>query len=145
MFVTAFIGVLDLETGRMSYCNAGHNNPLIIGKEVCMLDCDANLPLGVMDGVTFEKQEMVVEPQTTIFLYTDGLNEAEDIRHDQFEIERVMDLATSLVKEGQDQPTTIIQKMTEAVHVFVGEAEQSDDLTMLAIKYLKESGDRNQE
>ena len=145
MFVTAFIGVLDLETGLMRYCNAGHNNPLIIGKEVCMLDCDANLPLGVMDGVTFEKQEMVVEPQTTIFLYTDGLNEAEDIRHDQFEIERVMDLATSLVKEGQDQPTTIIQKMTEAVHVFVGEAEQSDDLTMLAIKYLKESGVRRQE
>ena len=103
-----------------------------------MLSCNPNLPLGVMDGVTFDKQEMIVEPQTTIFLYTDGLNEAENIRHDQFEIERVMDLATSLVKEGLDQPTTIIQKMTEAVHVFVGEAEQSDDLTMLAIRYLKE-------
>ena len=81
---------------------------------------------------------MVIEPQTTVFLYTDGLNEAENIRHDQFDIERVMDLAASLVKEGQNQPTTMIQKMTEAVHVFVGEAEQSDDLTMLAIKYLKE-------
>ncbi|MBQ6202014.1 MAG: SpoIIE family protein phosphatase [Prevotella sp.] len=137
MFVTAFIGVLDLATGHMSFCNAGHNNPLIIGREVSMLDCNPNLPLGVMDGVTFEKQEMVVEPQTTIFLYTDGLNEAENIRHDQFDIERVIDLATSLVKEGQNQPTTMIQKMTEAVHVFVGDAEQSDDLTMLAIKYIK--------
>jgi sigma-B regulation protein RsbU (phosphoserine phosphatase) len=137
MFVTAFIGVLDLETGLLSYCNAGHNNPLIIGKEVSMLSCDPNLPLGVMDGVTFEKQEMVIEPQTTVFLYTDGLNEAENIQHDQFDIQRVIDLATSMVKEGQDQPTTIIQKMTEAVHAFVGEAEQSDDLTMLAIKYIK--------
>ena len=145
MFVTAFIGVLDLATGHMSFCNAGHNNPLIIGREVSMLDCNPNLPLGVMDGVTFEKQEMVIEPQTTVFLYTDGLNEAENIRHDQFDIERVMDLATSLVKEGQNQLTTMIQKMTEAVHVFVGEAEQSDDLTMLAIKYLKESGDKSQE
>ena len=143
MFVTAFIGVLDLETGHMSYCNAGHNNPLIIGQEVNMLDCNPNLPLGVIDGVTFEKQEMVIEPQTTVFLYTDGLNEAENIRHDQFDIERVIDLATSMVKEGQDQPTTLIQKMTEAVHVFVGEAEQSDDLTMLAIKYLKETGVRS--
>ena len=145
MFVTAFIGVLDLKTGHLSYCNAGHNNPLIIGQEVSMLECNPNLPLGVMDGVTFEKQEMVVEPGTTVFLYTDGLNEAENIRHDQFDIERVIDLATSLVKEGQDQPTVMIEKMTEAVHAFVGDAEQSDDLTMLAIKYLKESGDRSQE
>ena len=137
MFVTAFIGVLDLETGHLRYCNAGHNNPLIIGQEVSMLECNPNLPLGVMDGVTFDRQEMDVEPQTTIFLYTDGLNEAENIQHDQFDIERVMDLATSLVKEGQDQPTTMIQKMTEAVHAFVGEAEQSDDLTMLAIKYVR--------
>ena len=145
MFVTAFIGVLDLKTGLLRYCNAGHNNPLIIGREVSMLECNPNLPLGVMNGVTFEKQEMVVEPQTTIFLYTDGLNEAENIQHDQFDIERVIDLATSLVKEGHNQPTVMIQKMTESVHAFVGEAEQSDDLTMLAIKYLKESGDRSKE
>ena len=137
MFVTAFIGVLDLETGVLGYCNAGHNYPLIVGQEVRMLACDPNLPLGVMNGMTFEKQEMTVKPQTTIFLYTDGLNEAENIRHDQFGIERVMDLATSLVKEGQDQPTCIIEKMNQAVHVFVGEAEQSDDLTMLAIKFIK--------
>ena len=78
-----------------------------------------------------------------MFIYTDGLNEAENIRHDQFDIERVIDLATSLVKEGQDQPTIIIEKMTESVHAFVGEAEQSDDLTMLAIKYLKETGVRS--
>ena len=142
MFVTAFIGVLDLASGLMDYCNAGHNNPLIIGQEVSMLECNPNLPLGVMTGVTFEKQEMVVKPQTTVFLYTDGLNEAENIRHDQFDIERVIDLATSLVKEGQDQPTIIIEKMTESVHAFVGEAEQSDDLTMLAIKFFGKEGEK---
>jgi sigma-B regulation protein RsbU (phosphoserine phosphatase) len=142
MFVTAFIGVLDLASGLMDYCNAGHNNPLIIGQEVSMLECNPNLPLGVMTGVTFEKQEMVIKPQTTVFLYTDGLNEAENIRHDQFDIERVIDLATSLVKEGQDQPTIIIEKMTESVHAFVGEAEQSDDLTMLAIKFFGKEGEK---
>ena len=140
MFVTAFVGVLDLQTGLLHYCNAGHNNPLIIGQQVSMLPCKPNLPLGIMDGMTFEKQEVVIEPQTMIFLYTDGLNEAEDAQHAQFDIERVMELATSLVKEGHDQPTTIIHKMNEAVQVFVGDAEQSDDLTMLAIK-LKKRGE----
>lgn len=137
MFVTAFFGVLDLPTGRLSYCNAGHNPPLIIHREVSMLSCQPNLPLGLMDGMQFKKQEIMIEPQTMIFLYTDGLNEAENIQHAQFDIDRVTELATSLVKEGQDQPTSIIHKMNEAVQAFVGDAEQSDDLTMLAIKFIK--------
>jgi sigma-B regulation protein RsbU (phosphoserine phosphatase) len=137
MFVTIFVGVLDLATGHLSYCNAGHESPMLISDDVTMLPCDSNLPVGVMAGMTFSKQEASLDSQTTIFLYTDGLNEAEDISHTQFSQKRAMDLAKALLAEGNNVPATIVKKMAEAVQVFVGGAEQSDDLTMLAIKYAR--------
>ena len=137
MFVTLFVGVLDLKTGLLRYCNAGHDAPLIIGQGVNLLPCDSNLPIGIMPGFEFSVQEAVIYQQTTIFLYTDGLNEAEDIHHAQFDSKRVIKVAKKLLAEGNDQPQTIIEQMAEAVHSFVSEAEQSDDLTMLAIKYKK--------
>ena len=135
MFVTLFIGVIDLATGNLSYCNAGHGSSLLIGNEVALLPCDANLALGIMPGMTFSKQEMMLDTDTTIFLYTDGLNEAEDFLHSQFGLERIMKLAATLQAQGDNTPTTIVKRMDEAVSIFVGGAEQSDDLTMLAIKY----------
>ena len=66
-----------------------------------------------------------------IFLYTDGLNEAEDISHNQFEMERVRQVLSTTI----NKPQTLIEAMTSSVKMFVGNAEQSDDLTMLAIKY----------
>ena len=134
MFVTLFVGVLDLKTGSLRYCNAGHDAPLLMGHDVCLLSCDCNLPIGVMGDFTFEQQEITFERPTTIFLFTDGLNEAENINHAQFGDERIMKMAESLVADGQLQPTQIIRHMTDAVHTFVGIAEQSDDLTMLAIE-----------
>ena len=134
MFVTLFVGVLDLKTGSLRYCNAGHDAPLLMGHDVCLLPCDCNLPIGVMGDFTFEQQEITFERPTTIFLFTDGLNEAENINHAQFGDERIMKMAESLVADGQLQPTQIIRHMTDAVHTFVGIAEQSDDLTMLAIE-----------
>lgn len=135
MFVTLFVGVLDLVTGALSYCNAGHGSPLLIGNGVSLLPCDANLALGIMPGMVFSKQETILGAGTTIFLYTDGLNEAEDFLHSQFGLERIMDLAATLQAQGNNTPTTIVKKMDEAVRIFVGGSEQSDDLTMLAIKY----------
>ncbi len=137
MFVTAFVGVLDLENGHLSYCNAGHNYAMLIGKLVSMLPCDPNLPVGVMPDMTFTKQELTIEPETTIFLYTDGLNEAEDPGHALFGVERIIRIAELLVKEDKNDPTTITNQMIEGVHRFVDDAEQSDDLTILAIKYGK--------
>ena len=137
MFVTAFVGVLDLKTGRLSYSNAGHDFALLIGQTVSHIPCDPNLPVGVMPGLTFTKQEMTIEPGTTIFLYTDGLNEAEDLGHAQFGVQRIIRIAESLVKEGKNEPVTITEQMIRAVHRFVDDAEQSDDLTILAIKYSK--------
>ena len=137
MFVTAFIGVLDLATGLLEYCNAGHNYAMLIGNLVSTLPCDPNLPIGVMPDMAFTKQQLAIEPETTIFLYTDGLNEAEDPTHAQFGVQRIIRIAESLVKEGKNDPTTITNQMIEGVHRFVDDAEQSDDMTILAIKYGK--------
>jgi sigma-B regulation protein RsbU (phosphoserine phosphatase) len=135
MFATLFVGVLDLATGHLDYCNAGHDAPLLIGQGVGPLPCDPNLPVGVMPDWQFTLQQVTLDPQTTIFLYTDGLNEAENILHAQFGDDRIISLAETLLNRGQNQPSTLIQLMTDAVHDFVGQAEQSDDLTMLAIQY----------
>jgi sigma-B regulation protein RsbU (phosphoserine phosphatase) len=140
MFVTLFVGILDLTNGQMRYCNAGHDAPMLVGHGVGLVPCDANLPLGVMPGYQYSLQELTIEHETTIFLFTDGLNEAEDINHVQFGIQRVLDLAGQLLSEGKHQPKNIIEKMGEALQDFVGEAEQSDDLTMLAIQYVENNG-----
>ena len=137
MFVTLFVGVLDLATGLLEYCNAGHNYAMLIGNLVSTLPCDPNLPIGVMPDMTFTKQQLTIEPETTIFLYTDGLNEAEDSGHALFGVERIIRIAELMVKEGKNDPTTIINEMIEGVHRFVDDAEQSDDMTILAIKYGK--------
>ncbi len=135
MFVTLFTGVLDLATGHLRYCNAGHNAPLLLGREVSELPCLPNLPLGIMADFTFEAQETVLDSQSTIFLFTDGLNEAENAVHEQFGDDRIMAVARRLLAERQQQPVNAVFEMYQAVHRFVDGAEQSDDLTMLAIQY----------
>ncbi len=134
MFVTMFIGVLDLLSGRMRYCNAGHDVPILIGSGIGMLPCDSNIPVGVMQDWEYTLQETTIDPLTTIFLYTDGLTEAEDINHAQFQEKRIIDV----IQQAPNEPQQIILAMTQAVHQFVGNAEQSDDLTMLALQYKRQ-------
>jgi sigma-B regulation protein RsbU (phosphoserine phosphatase) len=98
-----------------------------------MLPMDANIPVGVMNNWKFTAQGTQIEPGTTIFLYTDGLTEAENINHEQFGEERIREVANTA-----NLPTPLIKAMSSAVSDFVGEAEQSDDLTMLAIQYTKQ-------
>ena len=142
MFVTIFVGVLDLPTGRLHYCNAGHDAPVLIGNiGAGMLPVDSNLPAGVMPDWEFSRQETLIDPGTTIFLYTDGLTEAENINHAQFEMTRLEDMAHKLQASHIFEPTKVIEAMVDAVHTFVGEADQSDDLTMLAIQYTKQQKD----
>ena len=134
MFVTLFVGVLDLQSGHLSYSNAGHDMPLLLtDDEVIVLSCDANVPAGVVPGWKYTCQHLEMKTGTTLFLYTDGLNEAEDIHHNQFGMERMQQTAMNASRA----PQQCISIMREAVAKFVGNAEQSDDLTMLAIQYKK--------
>lgn len=137
MFVTFFVAVLDLPTGRMRYCNAGHCSPLLVGDGVGQLPVEANIPVGLMKGWKYTPQEVMIFPQTTIFLYTDGLTEAEDTDHNLFGEQRMEKMANQLLAKKEHDPEHLIASMTDAVHEFVGNAEQSDDLTMLAVLYKK--------
>jgi len=138
MFITLFIGILDLPTGHLRYCNAGHDKPIVIEKseqqsENCchILPAEANLPVGVFADVNYVMQEMQLHPQEMLFLYTDGLTEAKNTERKMFGIDRVKEtLATS----SGDCKQMIENIQHEAIK-FIGEADQSDDLTMLGIRY----------
>ena len=138
MFVTLFVGVLDLPTGRLLYSNAGHDAPLLVGAGVGELPCDANIPVGVMPDWNYSMQEAQIYTNTTIFLFTDGLTEAMDINYAQFRMERVSAVASQALEAHKIEPKQLIARMNEAVGEFVGDAEQSDDLTMMAIQFIKD-------
>ncbi len=131
MFVTFFCGVLDLATGHLRYSNAGHNPPMILTDAIRPLAVEANLPLGIMQGMEFVEQEIDLRYDDAIFLYTDGLNEAENIAHEQFGEARMEEAL-----HGRKAALDLLQHVKDQVGNFVGEAEQSDDLTMLFIHYL---------
>ena len=141
MFVTLFVGVLDLPTGRLYYCNAGHDAPLLIGAGVGELPCDPNIPVGFRPKWKYSLQEAQIFTGTTIFLFTDGLTEAMDANKALFQMERVNEVANRALAKQQQEPRQLISLMTEVVHEFVGDAEQSDDLTMMAIQYIKQQSD----
>ena len=144
MFVTLFIGVLDLADGHLIYCNGGHDAPIQIKREASndikqaqtsniVLPCKANLPVGVIADFAYEEQEATLDEGDTLFLYTDGLTEAENKDHQLFGEQRIME---QLQSAGDKLPEVLIKDMQVAVEKFVGEAEQSDDLTMFAIRFM---------
>ena len=130
IFVTFFVGVLDLDTGHLRYCNAGHKAPLVDGQP---LPVHSNLPVGAMPDWEFKAQETDLAPGSTLFLYTDGLDEAENAQGQMFGKKRILELMQTSSKE----PRALIESMTQAVADFVGDTEQSDDLTMLCLRLNK--------
>ena len=130
MFVTLFVGVLDLQTGRLRYCNAGHDAPYL---HDALLPCDSNLPIGVTTDIKYSEQEAMISPNMILFLYTDGLTEAENGDRKLFGDKRIQNVIRAY--KGTS-PQELIETMTAAVHQFVGDTEQSDDLTMLAFRTL---------
>ena len=135
-FITLFVGVLDLQTGSLRYCNAGHKAPLCITSGIphpSALAIAPNLPVGAFPHYEFEGQLTQLLPGTTLFLYTDGLTEAENASHEEFGVERM----TATLEEvmGKTDTQGLIHHMSQAVSRFVGHIEQSDDLTMLALRW----------
>ena len=133
MFVTFFCGVLDMTTGHLRYCNAGHNPPLVFTDKIEFLPAIPNLPLGILPGMSFQEQEMDLSYDNALFLYTDGVTEAENLTHEQFGEARMQDVL-SMRRSSQEN----LEAMQKAVADFVGAADPSDDLTMLFIHYLND-------
>lgn len=135
MFVTLFTGVLDMSSGRLTYCNAGHNPPYILKADstIEILPTNPNIPVGVFNEYKYENQETKLQPGDVIFLYTDGLTEAENDNAELYSEKRL----TMCLKNIKNNAETkeIVDCVQKDVINHVENADQSDDLTMMAIKY----------
>lgn len=142
MFLTFFLGILDCETGRLDYCNAGHNAPVLIRREGTKIerfeDLISNLPLGVETDFVFKAQHTQMAYDDVLFLYTDGLTEAEKSDHEQYGEARMMK-ALEAEEARNLSPSELVAHMQHEVEQFVDGAPQSDDLTMLVVRYQKPS------
>jgi serine phosphatase RsbU (regulator of sigma subunit) len=135
MFVTMIIGCLDLKTGHLAYSCGAHNPPLLIGSSVEKLPVSHKPPVGVMKGMKYVFQETQISPGTTLFLYTDGLTEAMNAELKMFGNDRMVETAQRLISDGVSTSKSLISGMSDAVEAFVTGADQSDDLTMMAIRF----------
>ena len=134
MFVTFFCGVLDLTDGHLRYCNAGHNPPMTLTDAIQPLTVQPNLPLGIVPGMKYIEQETIFQYDDALFLYTDGLTEAENNQQEQFGEDRMVESLHT--RESADNH---LESIKQKVAGFVGSAPQSDDLTMLFIHYLPQT------
>ena len=128
-FVTMFVGILDLNSGCLDYCNAGHEQPVVAGQP---LDIKSNLPVGALPDWSFEGQQTQLKPGDMLFLYTDGLSEAKNNEDELLGRKRVRQLAS---EQSNGTAQQLIEIMEAEVHRHAGDAKQNDDITMLAIKW----------
>lgn len=134
LFVTAWIGVIDLRTGAMTYCDAGHENPYIIhadGSLDMLKPPKKKPPLAAMEGIIYTVNETVLNKGDCIFLYTDGVPEATNANDELYGIER---LEKILKDKSSDDTETLLKDVRANVDEFVADAPQFDDLTMLAFR-----------
>ena len=137
MFVTFFVGVLDLVSGHLRYCNAGHNAPVRMGHGLAeLLDVVPNMPLGVVNGMRYKEQETDLAVGEGLFLYTDGLTEAENENHVLFGTEKMLE---TVYRFGGEKAGTQVKSMASEVKAHIHGSEPSDDLTMLIVRFTNPS------
>jgi sigma-B regulation protein RsbU (phosphoserine phosphatase) len=133
MFVTLFTGCLNVVTGRLSYCNAGHNPPVLLSsKNIGFMDVATNIPASVQEDFLFKGGEITLQKEDTIFLYTDGVTEAENRNQDFFSDDNLIKFLSC--SDGL-MPQKYVKDILSAVREFADGTEQNDDITMLAITY----------
>ena len=128
-FVTMFVGILDLKTGFLDYCNAGHEAPLVAGRP---LDVKRNLPVGALSDWNYEGQQTQLKSGDMLFLYTDGLSEAKNSTGELLGRKRVQQIVSEHAIDTARQLVGVLEA-EERYHA--GDAEQNDDITMLAIRW----------
>ncbi len=135
MFVTTFFGILDTETGELTYANGGHNPPLHLKQKgaVAWLPISGSLMVGAMEDAPYRSEQLLLEPGDSLFLYTDGVTEAMNTKGELFSDKR---LEQNLAALQSSEITDIVNGITENIAKFSGDAPQSDDITMLMIRYL---------
>jgi serine phosphatase RsbU (regulator of sigma subunit) len=139
MFVTAWMGILNIKTGKVLFANAGHNPPLVKHEDGTYeyLKGKVGLILAAMDGIRYRKNEIDLAPGDAIYLYTDGVTEATNLCDELYGEERLHNI---LEKYKDAAPQTICERVKEDVDAFVGEAPQFDDITMLSLRFFGPEG-----
>jgi len=134
MFVTFFLGILDLNTGKLTYCNAGHNAPLLIRHkaDITFFEKSIFLPVGIDSDYPYQEYELQLARYDQVFLYTDGVNEAENAEKVIFGDDRLIAL---LRENANASPPELVHKLSQGLTTHVNGYPQSDDITMLTLKY----------
>lgn len=144
MFVTAFMGILNLKTGEFIYSNAGHNKPLIFKTKTGFkwIDTKPGFVLGGMENMKYKLDKMQLDPKDMLYLYTDGVTEAHDINNNLFSDEKL--ITTLNIPEVKNSDIkSIILKIDQEIKSFTKGAEQSDDITMLMLKYFGNNNNKD--
>ena len=134
MFVTAWLGILELSTGKLTAANAGHEYPIIRqhGGRYELYRDKHGFVMGGMEGMEYKEYEVLLKPGSEVFLYTDGVTEATSEKNEQFGTKRLLEsLNSGLAPELKG----VLERVNDAVDVFVGDAPQFDDITMLCLYY----------
>ena len=139
MFVTLWLGILELSTGMLSAANAGHEYPCLMHKnrDFILLKDPHGLVLGAMDKSDYRSYEIQLVPGDTVFLYTDGVTEAVNAKNEEFGLERMVD---ALNLELEAPVAKLVDNVRGAINAFVGDAPQADDITMMVLRYFGEEG-----
>jgi len=134
VFVTLFYGILDTKTGQLSYCSGGHNPCYVLksGGGLQTINNNGGIPLSFMADFDYPSAELTLEKNDIIVMYTDGVNEAMDAAENEFSEER---LEKHLQENRNSTPQKVIAHIFEQVEIFTEGADQSDDITMLAVQF----------
>ena len=133
MFVTFWLGLLDLQTGHLDFCNAGHNPPVIGGGDNHgdFLEMQSNAPIGLFPGLAYEGEEIETVKGRALFIYTDGLNEAENPQQEQFGDDRLLSILRNTHFDSAQQ---VIESLKAEVENHRNGADPNDDLTMMCLR-----------
>ena len=144
MFITFFVGCLDLYSGELRFSNAGHDKPFVVAKDIALLSSKSNLPLAVFPNTQYVEQSCTLDPGTLLLLYTDGLTEAKNVERQAFGRPRIQKVLEQFRLGSDLSLYKLVSTLSEEAHVFAGEAPQSDDLTMLALRFDPENNRHEQ-
>ena len=135
MFVTVFYGIIDVNTGEVTYCNAGHNPPYILKHkgDISPLPMSTDPMAGAIDGITYHEGTLKLEKGDALVMFTDGVTEAMSTANEEFGEQRLEDTLEDVAMHNCQQ---MVEAIKADVAAFAGEAEQSDDITVLALKLL---------
>jgi sigma-B regulation protein RsbU (phosphoserine phosphatase) len=134
MFVTVFYGILNINSGVITYSNAGHNPPMLIksGGDTSFVSLTNDMILGAVEGAVYHEKEIQLSRRDTLLLYTDGVTEAQDTNREWFGEKRLLE--TCLQLAGRTSKN-VVEQITGAVSDFSAGSVQSDDITVLSISY----------